>query len=115
LTTLRLADGAYVCTLAGELDVYSSDALRDELEAIAERDVPHLIIDLIGVTFIDSAGLGLLLSTAERLKAEGGELVVVSDDPRALRLFAITGSDRMFRVERRLATAVDGLDRQLFA
>jgi anti-anti-sigma factor len=115
LTTLRISDDTYVCSVAGELDAYSVDGLRDEVEAIRERSVHHLIIDLVGVTFIDSVGLRLLLNAADRLQDLGGELVVVSDDPRTLRLFAVTGSDRRFRIERSLATAVKDLGQQLFA
>jgi anti-anti-sigma factor len=44
-----------------------------------------------------------------RFRARGGELVIVSDDRRVLRTFEITGLDRIFRIERRLAEAVGGL------
>jgi len=58
------------------------------------------------VSFIDSTVLGVLLSYHERLQNLGGELVIVTEDRRVLRTFEITGLDRIFAIERRLADAV---------
>jgi anti-anti-sigma factor len=114
LKTLRISDDAYVCSIGGELDAYSVDALRTELATIAELGCQHVVADLIDVTFMDSAGLGLLLTTADRLRLAGGELVVVSDDPRTLRIFEVTGSGRQFRIERSLATVVEEIGEPLY-
>jgi anti-sigma B factor antagonist len=115
VTTLRIAGGAYVCSVAGELDADSSETLRKELMAVADLGGRHVVADLVDVTSLDSAGLELLLTTSDRLKLEGGELVVVCDDPRTLRVFDVTGSGHQFRIERSLADAVDELAGRLYA
>jgi anti-sigma B factor antagonist len=113
LTTIRISADAYVCSVVGELDVHTVGELGDELAAICKQGGLHVIADLVGVTFIDTAALGLLLKTADRLKEGGGSLVVVSDDPRTLRIFEVTGSSGLFRIERTLANAVNDFAEQL--
>ena len=104
-----------MCSVAGELDADSAETLREELTAVADQGGRHVIADLVDVTFLDSAGLELLLAAAERLKLVGGELVVVCDDPRTLRVFEVTGSGHQFRIEHSLADAVDELGARLLA
>jgi anti-sigma B factor antagonist len=113
VTTLRIAGGAYVCSVAGELDADSAETLREELTTVADQGGRHVIADLVDVTFLDSAGLELLFTTSDRLKHGGGELVVVCDDPRTLRVFEVTGSGHHFRISRSLADAVDELSGRL--
>ena len=59
----RVAQNGYVVTLSGELDIQTAADLRSDLTAIlAERPLPaHVIVDLQGVTFMDSLGLGTLV------------------------------------------------------
>ena len=59
----RVAQNGYVVTLSGELDIQTAADLRGDLTAIlAERPLPaHVIVDLQGVTFMDSLGLGTLV------------------------------------------------------
>lgn len=115
LRTLRIADDAYACSATGELDAFTADELRDELEALRERGGRQVIVDLVSVTFIDSAGLGMLLAQADRLSADGGALVIVSEDPRTLRILEVTGAARQVRIEQSLADAEDGLAHHLRA
>jgi anti-sigma B factor antagonist len=109
VSTAQIGADAYVVSLAGELDLHSAGEFERELDAVIERGALRVIVDLIGITFIDSVSLGLLTRGAKQLRASGGECVVVSDDPRIIRVFEITGLDRIFRLERSLAEAVEQL------
>lgn len=100
---------AYVLTLSGELDLHVVDALAGELAAIEEAGGTRVIVDLVGVSFLDSTALAVLVASCKRLRAGGGRLVLVSNDPRTLRVLEITGLDRVFEVERSLADAVGGV------
>ena len=108
-TTAQIGADAYVVSVSGELDIATAGRLGDELGRTSERSARRVIVDLVGVTFIDSVALGVLTEEARRLRASGGTCVVVSQDPRILRVFEITGLDRIFRIERSLAEAVDGV------
>jgi anti-sigma B factor antagonist len=109
ITTARFGADSYVLALAGELDIATSESVERELDGLLEQGARRLVVDLLGITFLGSVGLGLLTRAAKRARALGGECVVVSDDPRILRVFEITGLDRSFRIERSLMEAVEQL------
>ena len=106
ITVARFGDESYVIALAGELDISTSDRLAEELDRLLDGGARRLVVDLLGVTFFGSVGLGLLTRAAKRTHGVGGECIVVSDDPRINRVFEITGLDRVFRIERSLMEAV---------
>jgi anti-sigma B factor antagonist len=108
-TTAQIGADAYVVSVAGELDIATAGRFSEELGRTAQRGARRVIVDLVGLTFIDSVALGVLTEEARRLRADGGTCVVVSQDPRILRVFEITGLDRIFHIERSLAEAVEGV------
>ena len=107
LSTAELVEGAYVVTISGEADVASAPQLSEELERLVGDGAHEVIVDLLDVPFVDSTVLGVLLKVSRRARAEGGEVVLVSDDPRVLRVFEITGLTSQFTFERSLARAVE--------
>jgi anti-sigma B factor antagonist len=106
LTTAELSVGTFVVAASGELDVWSSDVFDAELGAVLARDAKTVVVDLQAVPLIDSTILGVLMRRAKQLRARGGTLVLVSNDPRTVRVIEITGLAHLFRMERTLADAV---------
>jgi anti-sigma B factor antagonist len=109
VSTAQIGADAFVVSAAGELDLASVAPLERELDQVIDRGARRVIVDLTGVSFIDSVSLGVLVREAQRLRANDGACVLVADDPRILRVFEITGLDRMFGLERSLAEGVDRL------
>jgi anti-sigma B factor antagonist len=108
IASAHVADDVWVVTLAGELDLANVGDIDGELNAIGEEGARRVIVDLLEVPFIESRTLGVLLHHARRLRTDGGDLTLVSDDARVLRVIEITGLGSQFRLERTLAAAVDG-------
>jgi anti-sigma B factor antagonist len=104
-----LGPAGVVVTATGELDIATAPLVRDRLIAAIDAGKRDVVLDLGPVTFMDSVALGALVRGAKRLRSHGGTCVVVADDPRILRVFQITGLDRMFGIERTLAEGVDRL------
>ena len=77
-------------TISGEIDIQSGPQLRDQLLGIMRRHGARLALDLAGVTFIDCAGINVLLATRRRARLEGGSLRVLRASPRVLRIIALT-------------------------
>lgn len=86
-------DGFFVVTATGELDVYTSAELRETLEGVLSDGAEHVVVDLTGLTFMDSSGLGLLVGTQKAIKElpHGSFAVVCDDGGPVLRLITLTG------------------------
>jgi anti-sigma B factor antagonist len=85
---------------AGELDVSNAPEVRRYLHAEldAHPGLP-LLIDLAAVDFIDSSTLGLLVGVHKRQMEAGQSLVLTGARERILRIFRLTGLDRLFILE----------------
>lgn len=99
-------DGICVVTLAGEVDVYTAPVLRARLIEASEAGGP-IIVDMSGVDFIDSSGLGVLVSILKRVREQDSSMTIVSDREAVLKVFRITGLDRVFEMVPTLAEATD--------
>ena len=111
LQTARVGEGTFVVSVAGELDLHTVGQLETELEQARGRGAGRVVVDLACVTFMDSTALGALVHTHRILRLAGGDLVLVSADPRVLRLFAITGLERVMRLYPSLTEAIDEIVR----
>lgn len=89
---------AIVLALRGELDLATVPSLRDHLlEAV--RTHQSVVLDLAGLTFLDSTGLGLLVSAVKRLSARNGTLVVAAPSPTVRRVLEVSGLEAYLRIE----------------
>lgn len=91
--TIHLArhEGTARLTLAGDLDVGSVPRLRAALQEAVD-DGPEVIeLDLGGVDFVDSTGLGVLIGAHRRAGETGGRLVAVAVSPALQRVLELTG------------------------
>jgi anti-sigma B factor antagonist len=109
ISSAHLADDAYIVSLGGEIDLYTAPQLEQALQELTASGARRIVIDLAGASFIDSTVLGVLLNALTRLNAGGGELVLVSDDRRILKLLEVTGLGRVFRIEPTLTDAIASL------
>ena len=76
---------------SGDLDVYTVGSLRDAIGRMIEDATPKVVVDLDGVPFMDSSGLGALMGGVRRLREAGGDLAIACTKEQHLKLFAITG------------------------
>jgi anti-sigma B factor antagonist len=108
VTTLKAGENAYVVAVAGELDLYSTPQLVAELEALAP-DGPEVVLDLDGVTFIDSTALGAILLNLRRLRESGGGMAIVCANETTRKLLTMVGVDRVIPVFETSARALEHL------
>ena len=81
---------AVLLVLRGDLDLATAPALRDALADVIAGDA-RIVVDLQAVEFLDSAGLGMLISGRKRARTAGGDLELVCSSRRVLRPIEITG------------------------
>lgn len=103
-------DDVAIMTVSGEVDVYTAPQLRSALEERVAADQTRVVVDLSGVSFIDSTGLGVLVGRLKVLRKIGGSLRVVCTDERILRLFSITGLDRVLPIHDSVDSALASVD-----
>jgi anti-sigma B factor antagonist len=84
-------DTTHVLLPKGEIDALTAPALGRRLLDLAEEGKTSVVVDLSGVTFMDSTGLGVLLNALRALGRRRGKLVLVCPNERVLRPFQITG------------------------
>jgi anti-sigma B factor antagonist len=98
-------DGSVVVSLAGELDLYNAHEVREALLECCAEAPDRLVVDLSGVTFIDSTALGVLIEARTKLEDRRGFLLAAPglETKRALE---ISGLDRHFAVHDSLDAAL---------
>jgi anti-sigma B factor antagonist len=104
----RTERGYAVLEVAGEIDVYTAPQLRERLIALVEGGATQVVVDLGRVEFLDSTGLGVLVGALKRLRVVGGELLLVCAQERLLKIFRITGLDRVFALHDSVEAATSG-------
>jgi anti-sigma B factor antagonist len=92
---VEVADGVPMVTAPEEIDVANAAMLRAALLEAAARGNGTLVVDMSQTQFCDSAGLYVLVRAHRRAEAEGGEVLLVISAAPVLRIFAITGIDRI--------------------
>lgn len=101
------ADGYTICRPVGELDAFTVTQFRQQLAELASN--PRLLIDMSGVPFVDSAGLGALIGGIRRARELGGDVAVACNRPTLTRLLKTTGFDRIVTVTETVDEAVAAL------
>jgi anti-sigma B factor antagonist len=96
---------ACVVSLKGEVDVHTSPSFKNELVGAIDGGCKHIVVDLEGVDFIDSSGLGALVSGLRRVKELDGWVRIVCRREQILKVFKITGLDRVFPIHATVAEA----------
>lgn len=98
--------GHGVLRVRGEVDLGTANALGDRALALLQTTSAHLVLDLSGVTFMDSTGLKVLIAIQRRAALAGGSLAVAGATRPVHRLLTITGLDEAF-------TLVDSVEQAL--
>ena len=97
ISSERLAGTLALVVLTGEVDIYTAPRFRECMIELLDAGVDRLVIDLSGVTFIDSTALGVLVGTHRSLAA-GERLAIACSHPDVLNIFELTGLDATFDI-----------------
>src|ERR1051325_8956708 len=107
--TRNVHDSVAVIALGGEVDVYTSPRLKQEMVDLLNKGTVKLVIDLSAVEYLDSTGLGVLIGGLKRAREREGDLRLICDNLRILRIFEITGLTKIFDIYRSEEEALAGL------
>ena len=91
--------GTPLVRVSGEVDIQTSPDLQERLQTLLDAGSSSLVVDLGGVTFLDSTGLSVLIAALKRCQSVGGELRLVSLQPSVKRVLEITGLTEAFGLD----------------
>ncbi len=94
---LQTGDGVLVA-VRGEIDFNRSPELHEALLELIQHKPRRLVLDLSGVSYIDSSGVGTLVDAQRRLSRAGGKVVLAGLQDRVRGVLEITGLDQFFTI-----------------
>lgn len=86
-----------IVSVSGELDLGTAKRVQTGIDEAGTVGADTVIIDLSETSFTDSAALGVLVQETKRLEGRGQSLVLVTNDPRTVRVVEVTGLSRVLR------------------
>ena len=94
-------------TVTGEIDMATAPRFRQRLLGVITGGAQNVVIDLSGVDFIDSTGLGVLMGAAKRVRIGGGDIRLVVMGSRLADLIELTRLDRVLDVFGSISAATE--------
>lgn len=98
--------GYAVVSAAGQIDAGTERALREVLTSVRARGVLRVVVDLAGVAFLASSGIGVLMTARRALAAGGGSLVLASPRGEVAQILSLTGVAEVIPVAPTVADAL---------
>ncbi len=90
-----------VVSLVGEIDHHNASSIRTGIDKlIYEKRPRRLVMDLSGIDFMDSSGLGLIMGRFSLVRELGGELSIRNPNDGVLKICRLAGLERLIRIEK---------------
>jgi anti-sigma B factor antagonist len=100
-----------VVSVSGDIDASTEQRFRDGLTSVLSDGIVRVVVDLEGVAFLASAGIGVLMGVRRVLADGGGVLVLAAPHGEVAQVLAMTGVSDVIPVAPSVADAVARLDR----
>lgn len=94
----RIQDTIIEIKPIGEVDIYTSPELKNQIFALIEERSSDIIIDGESLEYIDSTGLGVLMSIYKKMQENSLNLKIINLRPNIYKLFDITGLNKVFNI-----------------
>lgn len=93
------SDDSIMVFLCGEVDIYTSQKLKEKLYSIIDNNKKDLKIDCTELNYIDSTGLGIFVGALKKVKQYDKKICISNLKDNIRKLFVITGLDKLFVIE----------------
>lgn len=100
-------DGAQRVELTGAIDGSSITDLTDFVDRLYEEGTRWFLVDMTGIKYVNSTGLGSLVKYADQFRSRGGGMVLFSVPPKVKVIIKMLGLDRFFPIENSLSDALE--------
>jgi anti-sigma B factor antagonist len=103
----RLEGGITVVSCAGRMDAASSPQFKEYLKRVIDEGNCRLVIAMDRVEFLDSSGLGALVTCLRKAREKNGDLKISGLSPEVRSIFEMTGLTRVFDIHGQISTALE--------
>ena len=96
----EIKNGVGVVTLTGSLNAANTDSFRNQFNTWfqSQSALKDVIVDMGTVTFMDSSGLGVLISAFKRISERGGVMHLARPQPNVKMVLEITRTNRLLKL-----------------
>lgn len=108
ITTTQAAGGVTVVAVEGQLIVANRQELKQAIQEALDAGARRFVLDFSGTAYIDSSGLGALVSINKRVREVGGELRLAGLNEDLGSLFQLTKLDTLFAISESASEALAG-------
>jgi len=109
--TKRTKDDVVILDISGEIDLYNAPEIKDIINSLIEEKKFNVIINLEKVTYIDSSGIGALISSLSNLKKYQGGLKIINVFASVRKVFELTKLTSFFEIYDSEDTAIESFKR----
>lgn len=106
---VRQVSGRPVLFVTGEIDIYTAPLFKQSVVNLVSEGTQNVVIDLTGVTFMDSSGFGTLLGATRRLRPGGGGLHLAGPNSTIQRMLRLTRLDSIMQIHDSAEAAVEAV------
>jgi anti-sigma B factor antagonist len=106
--THQTEGGITVVAPTGRLDVAGAPALKDAISDLARNGPPKVVLDMEGITFVDSTGLGSVIAALKQIRKQQGELRLAAPNQQVRVVLELTTLDKVFPYFATLEDALAG-------
>lgn len=103
----RNAGDVTVLELEGRLDATTAPAFKNHVSGLSQQGRVRFVADLSAVNFLDSSGLGVLVSILRQVGQQGGDVKIAALRPEMKSLFALTRLNKVFEIHETAQSAID--------
>ncbi|MEZ4589041.1 MAG: STAS domain-containing protein [Gemmatimonadales bacterium] len=107
-STAVAGDGVTVIRVEGQLIVGNRQELKTLVQNALDGGARKFLIDCTGTGYIDSSGLGALVTVSKKIREQGGELRIAGLNPDLKSLFELTKLDSLFHIAETPEAALEG-------
>jgi anti-sigma B factor antagonist len=91
-------NGTVSYEIKGDIDINSSPEIRDSFEKVLKNKAMKVLVNLNGVSYVDSSGLATLVEMLKKTRSYGGKLRISNLEPKVKSLFEITKLEKLFEI-----------------
>jgi anti-sigma B factor antagonist len=94
--TRQVDNGVTVVAPTGRLDVAGAPALKDAISEVVKNGPPRVVLDMEGISFVDSTGLGSVIAALKQIRSSQGDLRLAAPNQQVRVVLELTTLDRVF-------------------